>query len=90
LPIFVTTARSNRRRYLAACRDPQVWRRTLALGLPVGLMQAALNQGDHWWQHHVDATVVAKTVLSPLLSCSIAFVSAISTQAARRPETSSL
>jgi hypothetical protein len=70
-------------RYLAAMRDPQVWRRTLVLGLPVGLLQAALNQGDHWWRHQVDAAVIAKSILSPLLSCSIAFVSAAATQVAR-------
>jgi hypothetical protein len=70
-------------RYVTAARDPLVWRRTLLLGLPVGLLQAALNQGDHWWRHDVDALVVAKSILSPLLSCSIAFVSAIATQTAR-------
>jgi hypothetical protein len=70
-------------RYASAGRDPQVWRRTLLLGVPVGLLQAALNQGDHWWQHQVDATVVAKTILCPLLSCSIAFLSAAATHAAK-------
>jgi hypothetical protein len=73
----------TRSRYLAAIRDPRVWRRTLILGLPVGLLQAALNQGDHWWHHHVDAAVIAKSILSPLLSCSIAFVSAVATQTAK-------
>jgi hypothetical protein len=51
------------------------------LGLPVGLLQAALNQGDHWWRHEVDGLVLAKSVLSPLLSCSIAFLSAAATRA---------
>lgn len=59
-----------------AFRDPAVWRRTLLLGLPIGLLQVALNQGDHWLRHQVDAAVVAKSILSPLLSCSIAFTSA--------------
>ena len=71
-----------RSRFLAAARDPRVWRRTLLLGLPVGLLQAALNQGDHWWHHQVDGPVVLKTILSPLLSCTIAFVSAAATHAA--------
>jgi hypothetical protein len=53
------------------------------LGLPVGLMQAALNQGDHWWRHNVDTLIVAKSILSPLLSCSIAFASAVATHAAQ-------
>ena len=64
-----------------ALGERRVWRRTLVLGLPVGLLQAALNQGDHWWQHDVDAVVVAKTILSPLLSCAIAFASAVATPA---------
>lgn len=75
--------------YLLAIRDPRVWRRTLILGLPVGLLQAGLNQGDHWWQGHVDAAVIAKSILSPLLSCSIAFVSAVTTQAAKNLEPTS-
>ena len=75
-------------RYFAACRDPRVWRRTLWLGVPVGLLQVGLNQGDHWWRHQVDAAVLAKTILSPLLSCSIAFVSAVTTQTTRQPTSS--
>jgi hypothetical protein len=74
---------TTRPRYFAALRDSRVWRRTLLLGLPVGLMQAALNQGDHWWHGEVTAGVVAKSILSPLLSCSIAFVSAVATQTAK-------
>lgn len=70
-------------RLLAACRDPNVWRRTLVLGLPVGLLQAALNQGDHWWNQEVTPVVVTKTILSPLLSCTIAFISAAATYGAR-------
>jgi hypothetical protein len=69
-------------RLVLAGRDPRVWRRTLVLGLPVGLLQAALNQGDHWWRHEVGPVVVAKTILSPLLSCTIAFVSAAATRPA--------
>lgn len=67
-------------RLVSAGRDPRVWRRTLVLGLPVGLLQAALNQGDHWWRHEVGPAVVAKTILSPLLSCTIAFLSAAATR----------
>lgn len=52
------------------------WRRALAVGLPVGLVQAALNQGDHWVRHAVDWTVVAKTVLTPLVSILVAWISA--------------
>lgn len=75
--------RSRGASYLRACRDPEVWRRTLALGLPVGFLQAGLNQGDHWLRHDITAAVVTKSILSPLLSCSIAFVSAAATSAAK-------
>jgi len=68
-------------RYLAACTDPQVWRRTLLIGLPVGFLQAALNQGDHWWRHQVDALVLIKSILCPVLSCSIVLISAVCTRA---------
>jgi hypothetical protein len=73
----------------AAARDPRTWRQALLIGLPVGLLQAALNQGDHWWRHEIDALVVAKTILSPLLSCSIVFVSTIGTHASQDIESSS-
>src|SRR6266849_5792244 len=62
--------------YQQALRDRGVWRRALRLGLVVGLIQVSLNQGDHWLRHEVDAAVVAKTILTPLLSFSIAFASA--------------
>lgn len=64
------------RRFVLALRDRQVWRRTLILGLPVGLMQAALNQGDHWYHHAVTPLIFTKTILCPVLSCAIAFASA--------------
>jgi hypothetical protein len=82
------TSLEARARLSAALRDPLVWRRTLVLGLPVGLLQVAINQGDHWVHQTVDRVVILKTVLSPFLSCSIAF---LSTAAARRhaPSTTS-
>lgn len=81
--------RPLRHRLLDAARDGRVWRRTLLLGLPVGLLQVALNQGDRWWHHQVDGLVVLKTILSSLLSCSIAFLSAAITHAANTSEPSS-
>lgn len=33
-----------------------------------------------FWHHPVDATVLTKSILSPLLSCTIAFVSAAVTR----------
>lgn len=71
-----TNARSL---YWRAFRQRAVWRRAAKLGLFAGLIQVAINQGDHWLRHEVDAVVVLKTLLSPLLSFSIAFASAAGT-----------
>ena len=54
----------------------EVWRRAAPIGLSVGLFQAALNQGDHWLHDEVTAGVVIKTILSPLITLSVALLSA--------------
>lgn len=71
--------------FLAACRDAAVWRRAAKLGLPVGAVQVAINQGDHWIAGAITGAVIAKSLLSPFLSFSIAFVSAAATRAEPRP-----
>jgi len=73
---------SPRLPYWQACRHPAVWARAAKLGLVVGLIQVLLNQGDHWLRHEVDAVIVAKSILSPLLSFGIAFASTLATQVA--------
>lgn len=65
-----------------ACRDSAVWSRTLRIGLPVGFVQVAINQGDAWLAGAITAGVIAKSLLSPAVSCAIAFSAAAST---RRP-----
>lgn len=57
-------------------RDSAAWSRTLRIGLPVGLVQVGINQGDAWLAGAVTAGVVAKSLLSPAVSCAIAFSSA--------------
>lgn len=57
----------------------EVWRRAAPIGLSVGLFQAALNQGDHWLNHQVTTAVVIKTLLSPLITLSVALLSAAAT-----------
>ena len=49
----------------------------------VGFAQAMLNQGDHWLNHHVDAVVITKSILSPVLACTIALISALTATAAK-------
>ena len=64
--------------------DPLVWSRTLRIGLPVGLLQVAINQGDAWLAGAVTSGVVAKSLLSPAVSCAIAFFAAASTRRASK------
>lgn len=66
----------------AALLDPVVWSRTLTIGLPVGLLQVAINQGDAWLTGAITAGVIAKSILSPAVSCAIAFTSALSARRA--------
>jgi hypothetical protein len=77
----MTAATRPRNPYWDALRQPAVWRRAARLGLVVGLLQVGINQGDHWLRHEVTLGVVLKTVLSPLLSFAIAFLSAAATHA---------
>jgi hypothetical protein len=59
----------NRRAlWLGALRQGSVWRRAVKMGLTVGLLQAGINQGDSWWRGEVRVAVVAKTILSPLVT----------------------
>jgi signal transduction histidine kinase len=57
-------------------RRAAAWRWALGVGLPVGLAQAVLNQGDLWMRHAVDWTVMVKTLLTPMVSVLVAWVSA--------------
>ncbi len=76
------SAASPRHPVLAAVRTPAVWRRAALIGLPVGLLQVAVNQGDHWLRHELTAGVLLKSIVSPLLSFGIAFASATATHVA--------
>jgi hypothetical protein len=66
--------------YWHALHERAVWLRAAKLGLVVGFAQVFLNQGDHWLHHQVDAAVVIKSILSPVLSFVIAFASALTTR----------
>lgn len=70
---------TNSSYYWQACRQPAVWARAAKLGLVAGIIQVALNQGDHWLHDEVNATLIVKSTLSPLLSFGIAFASAAAT-----------
>ena len=74
--------------YWQALRTRAVWARAARLGLVVGLLQASLNQGDHWLHDEVTGLIVLKTILSPLLSLGIALASAAATHAENLARTS--
>jgi hypothetical protein len=67
--------------WIQAARQPAVWRRAFLVGGPVGALQVVVNQGDVWMTHiaahqSVVASVVAKTLLSPFITVTVAWVSA--------------
>lgn len=70
--------------WVSALQEGSVWKRATMLGLSVGLFQAALNQGDYWVNHAVNASIVAKTIISPLITFSVALASAASTWVEKR------
>jgi len=65
--------------WLLALRQWRVWRRALTLGLSVGVFQALINQGDHWLRREWDGALIAKTVISPLVTFFVALISAAQT-----------
>ena len=69
-----------------AFRQRQVWLRALKLGLPVGLLQAALNQGDHWLSGAVDRNTLLKSIISPVIGFVLVLVSAAQTWVQRTLE----
>jgi len=62
-----------------AFRQRSVWLRAVKLGLSVGFLQAAINQGDHWLSGRVDHVVVIKSIISPLIGFTLVLVSAAQT-----------
>jgi hypothetical protein len=77
----------NRNLWLAALRQRIVWMRVLKVGLPVGILQAVINQGDVWYHHQATALTLFKTIVSPLVTSSVALVSAAATWVERQRET---
>jgi hypothetical protein len=86
------TPRPRRQRSLwrVALRQPSVWRRACTLGLSVGLLQAAINQGDLGLRQAVDTAVVVKTIVSPLIGFTLVLISAAETWVQRTLEQSKL
>ena len=62
--------------WLEALAQKEVWLRASKVGIPIGLLQAVINQGDVWLSQSVDAAVLTKTIVSPLVTFSVALISA--------------
>jgi hypothetical protein len=62
--------------FLRALLLPAVWRKAAPIGLAVGLLQVAVNQGDHWLSHEITTTIIIKSIISPLIGLGLAVVSA--------------
>lgn len=62
--------------WVQAFRQASVWRRAAVVGLPIGVLQAVINQGDVWLRHEQTAGTVIKTLISPLVTFSVALISA--------------
>ncbi len=52
-----------------------VWRRSLIIGLSVGLIQIAVNQGDLWVRLQISSTLILKTLVTPMIATSVALLS---------------
>jgi len=64
-----------------ALASPSLWRRAFLVALPVGFAQVAVNQGDIWIRCLTEgstaaASVVVKTVASPLITVTVSVISA--------------
>ena len=73
--------------WVEALMRRDLWRRSLAIGAVVGLIQVTINQGDVWLRQAVDATVIVKTLMTPLVAVSVAIVSAAGAYVDRVQET---
>jgi hypothetical protein len=58
-------------------KKPEHWKRAIFLGGTVGLIQVAINQGDKWLNYEINSSLVVKSVASPLVTFSVAFLSGI-------------
>jgi hypothetical protein len=69
----------NRKLWLGALSQRTVWTRAAKVGLPVGCLQSVINQGDVWWHGQATGLTLAKTIISPLVTFSVALAAAAGT-----------
>ena len=73
------TATDKRTLWMIALRERSVWVRAVKFGLTAGLLQALVNQGDHWLHHEIGAGVVVKTIVSPLIGLTLVLFTSAAT-----------
>ncbi len=81
-----STVFARRALWRQAFHQRSVWMRAVKLGLTVGFLQAAINQGDHWLGQAVDRTVLLKSIVSPLIGFTLVLFSAAETWVQRTIE----
>lgn len=72
-------APDKRTLWMLVLRERGVWSRALKFGFTAGMLQAAVNQGDHWLRHEVGAGVVVKTIVSPLIGLTLVLFTSAAT-----------
>ena len=77
---------SRRALWRVAFRQRSVWLRAVKFGLTVGLLQATINQGDHWLRGEFSHSVIIKTIVSPLIGFTLVLFSAAETWVQRTIE----
>ena len=75
----MSPATDKRTLWMLALREPSVWARAVKFGLTAGLLQAAVNQGDHWLHYEVSAGVILKTIVSPLIGLTLVLFTSAAT-----------
>ena len=73
------TDADKRTLWMLALRERSVWARAVKFGLTAGLLQALVNQGDHWLRHEVGAGVMVKTIVSPLIGLTLVLFTSAAT-----------
>lgn len=66
--------------YVRALREPAVWWRAARLGLLVGFIQVALNQGDHWVKGEITRIIMLKSAASILVAILVVLLASASTR----------
>lgn len=62
-----------------ALRQRSVWARAFKFGFTTGLLQAIVNQGNHWLNHAITTEVVIKTIVSPLIGFTLVLLTSAAT-----------